>query len=501
MNAASLPESTALAGSAPAGTPAGMPTGVNATAAGPAPVTAVRQRLQQAHAADLLPGHAVRAERLRRLQALVDTDGPALAQAISEDFGGRSLTEIRITEVMVLQAGLRDALRHLARWMRPRRVGVALAHRPGRARLMPQPLGVVGIVSPWNYPLLLSLGPLTGVLAAGNRAVLKPSELTPRFSDALVQAVARHFSPDEVAVVTGDADVGRAFVDQPWDHLVFTGSTAVGRQVAQAAARHLTPVTLELGGKSPVIIDASCPLSPVLMDRLAWGKLINAGQTCIAPDYLLVPRAQQAALVEALQAAMRRLYPRFQGNPDYTSIISERHRQRLAGLVDSARAQGARVIELEAASTLAIGRQMAPVLLQDVRDDMPVMQEEIFGPLLPIVPYDTLEQALAIVNRRDRPLALYWFGEDAAARERVLAGSLSGGVSINDTLLHIAQDGLPFGGVGPSGMGHYHGEHGFRQFSKDKPVFLQSRWSGGGLIRPPYGPGIGRLLNWLGKLL
>lgn len=481
MNAASLPETTALAGAAA--------------------ISALRQRLQQAHATDLLPAAAVRAARLRRLQALVDTEGPALAQAIAEDFSGRSLNEIRITEVMVLQAGLRDALRHLAGWMKPRRVGVALAHLPGRARLMPQPLGVVGIVSPWNYPLLLSLGPLTGVLAAGNRAVLKPSELTPRFSAALVQAVARHFAPDEVTVVTGDAEVGRAFVDQPWDHLVFTGSTAVGRLVAQAAARHLTPVTLELGGKSPVIIDASCPLSPALMDRLAWGKLINAGQTCIAPDYLLVPRARQAAVVEALQAAMRRLYPRFLGNPDYTSIISERHRQRLAGLVASAREQGARVIELEADSALAIGRQMAPVLLLDVHDDMPVMQEEIFGPLLPIVPYDTLDDALAMIHRRDRSLALYWFGEDAAARGRVLAGSLSGGVSINDTLLHIAQDGLPFGGVGPSGMGHYHGEHGFRQFSKLKPVFLQSRVSGGGLIRPPYGPGLGRLLNWIGKLM
>jgi coniferyl-aldehyde dehydrogenase len=304
--------------------------------------------------------------------------------------------------------------------------------------------------------------------------------------------------PDEVAVVAGDAVVGKAFSELPFDHLVFTGSTAVGRKVAQAAAKNLTPVTLELGGKSPAIIDASCDLDGVV-DRLAWGKLINAGQTCIAPDYVLVPRGDVDRFVRALRASMSRLYPAFRGNPDYTSIVSERHLLRLRDLVRDAGARGARIIEIEP-STDAIGRsdrQMAPILLLDVDDGMRVMREEIFGPVLPIVPYDTLADALKYVNQRDRALALYWFGTNHAARDQVLVGTIAGGVSINDTLLHISQERLPFGGVGPSGQGHYHGEFGFRQFSKEKPVFVQSRFSGGGLIRPPYKRSIGKVLGWL----
>lgn len=456
---------------------------------------------QASFALDMQPSAAVRLDRLKRLEQLLAQHADSLAEAISADFGGRSATEIRITETMLLNAGLRHARRHLKRWMAPRRVGTALAFQPGRSLLMRQPLGVVGIISPWNYPLQLALAPLIGALAAGNRAMIKPSELTPRFSAELASAVAAHFAPEEVTVITGDAQVGQAFSALPFDHLVFTGSTAVGRLVAQAAAKNLTPVTLELGGKSPVLVDASCPLDATL-DRLAWGKLINAGQTCIAPDYALVPRAMLPAFVQALRQSMLRLYPRFQGNPDYTSIINERHRQRLQGLLDDARARGAQLIELEApaAAPTPGSRQMSPVLLLDVDDRMKVMQEEIFGPLLPIVPYDTLDQALNYVRQHDRPLALYWFGQDGAARDQVLNSSIAGGVSINDTLLHIAQDDLPFGGVGPSGQGHYHGEFGFRQFSKEKPVFVQSRWSGGGLIRPPYGPRIGRLLDWLGPL-
>jgi coniferyl-aldehyde dehydrogenase len=458
------------------------------------------RKQQRAFAGDMLPSRAVRDDRLRRLAELVDTHAESFAACIAKDFGSRSPAEIRITETMMLQSSIRHARRHLKRWMKPRRAATALAFLPGRSLMMRQPLGVIGIISPWNYPLQLALAPLIGALAAGNRALLKPSELTPRFSAALQSAIAKAFAPDEVAVVTGDSAVGKAFAALPFDHLVFTGSTSVGREVAQAAAKNLTPVTLELGGKSPAIIDTSCDMNAV-MDRLAWGKLINAGQTCIAPDYVLVPRGQVDRFVQVLRASMTRLYPTFRDNPDYTSIISPRHLARLRELVADAGARGARIIDIEPANGgESAGRQMAPVLLLDVDDSMRVMREEIFGPVLPIVPYDSLADALAYVNQRERPLALYWFGSDRAARQQVLTGTIAGGVSINETLLHQAQEGMPFGGVGPSGQGHYHGEYGFRQFSKEKPVFLQSRFAGTGIIRPPYGPSIGRVLKLLSYL-
>ena len=455
---------------------------------------------QAAFQADMSPSVAVRLDRLKRLNVLIESHAKEFSAAISSDFGTRSPVEIRITETLFLQSGIRHAARHLARWMKAQRVSTALAYRPGKSMIMRQPLGVVGIISPWNYPLQLALAPLIGALAAGNRAMLKPSELTPAFSQALADAIAKRFAIDEVSVVTGDALVGKQFAALPFDHLVFTGSTAVGREVAQAAAKNLTPVTLELGGKSPAIIDASCNLEGVI-DRIAWGKLINAGQTCIAPDYMLVPRSDVERFVALLRHSMTRLYPKFRSNPDYSGIISERHLRRLRELIEDARGRGATVIEVEPwDSTLAAaGRQLPPTLLLNVNEGMRVMSEEIFGPILPIIPYDSLAEALAYINRRERPLALYWFGRNSAARDQILAGTIAGGVSINDTLLHIAQEGLPFGGVGASGQGHYHGEFGFREFSKEKPVFIQSRFSGGGIIRPPYKPSIERVLSWLSR--
>lgn len=464
------------------------------------PLLALLRTQQAAFHSDMSPSRTVRLDRLKRLNALIESRAGEFAAAIASDFSTRSLVEIRITETLLLQSGIRHAMRNLARWMKPRRVPTALAYRPGKSRILLQPLGVVGIISPWNYPLQLALAPLLGALAAGNRAMLKPSELTPAFSQALAEGIAKNFALDEISVVTGDAAVGKQFAALPFDHLVFTGSTAVGREVAQAAAKNLTPVTLELGGKSPAIIDASCNLAGV-MERIAWGKLINAGQTCIAPDYMLVPRGAVDRFVAAMRDSMTRLYPRFRSNPDYSGIISERHLRRLRELIEDARARGATVIDIEPLDSAVgvAGRQLPPILLLNVSDGMRVMSEEIFGPILPIVPYDSLEEALAYINRHERPLALYWFGQDSAARDRVLAGTISGGVSINDTLLHIAQEGLPFGGVGASGQGHYHGEFGFRQFSKEKPVFFQSRFSGGGIIRPPYKPSIDRVLSWLSR--
>jgi coniferyl-aldehyde dehydrogenase len=455
---------------------------------------------QNAFQADMSPSLAVRLDRLKCLNLLVESHAQEFAAAISSDFGTRSPIEIRITETLFLQSGIRHAMRNLSRWMKARRVSTAFAYRPGRSMILRQPLGVVGIISPWNYPLQLALAPLIGALAAGNRALLKPSELTPAFSQALAESIAKTFAVDEVSVVTGDASVGKQFAALPFDHLVFTGSTAVGREVAQAAAKNLTPVTLELGGKSPAIIDASCNLDGVI-DRIAWGKLINAGQTCIAPDYMLVPRRDVDRFVARLRTSMTRLYPKFRSNPDYSGIISERHLRRLRELIEDARGRGATVIEVEPLDSpvAAAGRQLPPTLLLNVSESMRVMSEELFGPILPIIPYDTLAEALAYINRHERPLALYWFGQNSAARDQVLAGTIAGGVSINDTLLHIAQEGLPFGGVGASGQGHYHGEFGFRQFSKEKPVFIQSRFSGGGIIRPPYKPSIERVLRWLSR--
>ncbi|MBZ5794547.1 coniferyl aldehyde dehydrogenase [Burkholderia contaminans] len=462
---------------------------------------ALLRKQQEAFRSEMSPTRAVREDRLRRLDRLLSEHGERLAALISRDFGNRSTAEVRITELMALKSGVRHAMKHLSRWMKPRSVSTAPAFQPGRSRVLRQPLGVIGVVSPWNYPLMLSLGPLIGILAAGNRAMIKPSELTPLSSAALRELIADAFAPEEVTVVTGDAAVGRAFVSLPFDHLVFTGSTAVGREVAQAAAKNLTPVTLELGGKSPVIIDASCDMGSAI-EGLAWGKLINSGQTCIAPDYALVPRKSVDRFVQALRSSMLKLYPTFRANPDYTSIVSDRHYQRLRALVEDARVRGAHAVELEPANGKIghAGRQLAPTLLLNVNDQMRVMQEEIFGPILPIVPYDTLDDALDYVNRHERPLALYWFGTDRIARNRVLNGTIAGGVTINDALLHLVQEGLPFGGVGPSGQGHYHGEYGFRQFSKEKPVFIQSRFSGVGIIRPPYKPSLGRILAVLSRL-
>ncbi|MFC4822378.1 coniferyl aldehyde dehydrogenase [Dokdonella ginsengisoli] len=475
---------------------------IDTFAAAPEPRMQTLLRLQQqAFRKDMNPSRELRLDRLARLERLLDADAEReFADLIAQDFGNRSRIETVLAESIFTRSAIRHARRHLKSWMKPRRAPTALTYQPGRSYLLRQPLGSIGIISPWNYPLQLALAPLVGALAAGNRALLKPSELTPRFSEVLQRRIADAFAEDEVAVVTGDAEVGKAFAALPFDHLVFTGSTAVGRLVAQAAAKNLTPVTLELGGKSPAIVDASANLA-LIADRIAFGKLLNAGQTCIAPDYVLVPRSRRDALVEALRASVARMYPTIQGNPDYTSIVSDRHYRRLRELVDDARARGAQAIELAPPGEHAdpAARKLAPTLLLDVDDGMRVMQEEIFGPLLPIVVADG-DEAIDYVNAHDRPLALYWFGEDRGVRERVLEQTIAGGVTVNDTLMHIAQEALPFGGVGPSGQGHYHGEFGFRQFSKEKPVFIQSRFAGVRWLYPPYGPFTEKMLKLLARV-
>jgi len=446
---------------------------------------------------EMYPSLATRRDRIQRVLEMTNQYADELVAAISRDFEHRARQESLLADVFTVTSSGKHALKHLRRWMRVQRMPTPLHFLPGSNRLLPQPLGVVGIISPWNYPYNLALTPAVAALAAGNRVLIKPSELTPETGALMARIVAKYFSPEEMHVILGDAEVGRAFTQLPFDHLFFTGSTAVGRHVAVAAAQNLTPVTLELGGKSPAIVDRSALLK-LSAERIAFAKLFNAGQTCVAPDYALVPRELVAPFVEHVQAAMRSYYPTLEGNPDYTSIVSPRHHARLTGLLDNAREHGAKVIPLHA--PLAGGRKFVPTLLLDVNDEMSVMREEIFGPLLPIIAYDKVDEALAYVNRHDRPLALYWFGENSTERERVLMQTHAGGVTINDCIWHLGQEDQPFGGVGASGMGSYHGEWGFRTFSKHKPVFNQPRFAGTKLFYPPYGKTFERLLGLLRKI-
>jgi coniferyl-aldehyde dehydrogenase len=440
------------------------------------------------------PDLATRRGHLQRLKRLLLDNQAIIAGAISTDFGHRPSQETRFADLFPTVAGIDYLHRHVAKWMRAERRGVAWYFRPGRARVLYQPLGVVGIISPWNYPIFLAFPPMAAALAAGNRVMLKPSEFTPATSALLAELLGQAFSVEQVAVVTGGSDVGAAFASLPFDHLFFTGSTPVGRKVMQAASEHLVPVTLELGGKSPAIVERGFPLDRAA-GSIANGKLLNAGQTCVAPDYALVPAESVEPFIAAMTAAVRRLYPTIGGNPDFTSIVNEGHYQRLVRLVDDARSRGARIIELGTGS--ARDRIFAPVLIAAVSDDMKIMREEIFGPILPIVAYQHLDDAIEFVNARPRPLSLYLFGSAGTGRDAVLAGTTSGDVTINDTLMHIVQEELPFGGIGASGMGSYHGYDGFRTFSHAKGVFTQSRFNAISLMRPPYGKLFEQILRLL----
>ena len=468
-------------------------------------MTAAIERLfalqRAAFARERYPGLATRRDRLARLATLVSENEARFVSAIDRDFGHRSAQETRLAELYIVSSGIRHAQTHLARWMKPERVAMPLHLMPAVARIERQPLGVAGIISPWNYPVQLALSPALGALAAGNRVLLKPSELTPATSALLHELVAARFSEDEFAVVLGDAQVGQEFSALPFDHLFFTGSTAVGRRVALAAAANLTPVTLELGGKSPALFDADADFSRAA-PRLMSGKLLNAGQTCIAPDYALVPAGRVEAFVAAVTKAAARIYPTYAGNPDYTAIVDERHFQRLSALISDAAAKGARIVNLGAAGEAAdsASRVMPPTLIVGADESMAVMNEEIFGPLLPVEVYDTLDQAIARIDARPRPLAFYYFGSNRAHRGRTLRETIAGGVTVNDTLWHFAHEELPFGGVGASGTGTYHGEASFLTFSHRKPVFTQPRVAATALLRPPYGKAFEKVLALLRKL-
>lgn len=411
-----------------------------------------------------------------------------ISSAANEDFGCRSSYETSIMEVVPLIQAINYQRRHLRHWMRPRKRRVPPTFQPGRAWVSYQPLGVVGIIAPWNYPLSLALLPLATAIAAGNRAMIKPSEVTPATGSLLAKMLGESFPEDQVAVVAGDATVGQQFAGLAFDHLLFTGSTTVGRAVMRAASDNLVPVTLELGGKSPAIVERGHPIEQAAKS-IAYGKLANAGQTCIAPDYVMVHQDALDTFQAAYDKAVRMLYPDGPADGSYTSIVNERHHARLQGLLDDARAKGAVVIDvgINPADAERRPHNMAPALVVKVTDGMRIMQEEIFGPILPVVPYRDVDEAIAYVNRRPRPLALYYFGSDGPGRRKLMGRTTSGNVTLNDTLMHYAQEDLPFGGIGPSGMGAYHGIEGFQSLSHAKGIFQQSTWGLSTLLRPPFG--------------
>ena len=437
---------------------------------------------------------AIRRDRLERAAALLLEHRDRLVDAMCEDFGHRSKMQSLFTDVAASVGPLRHAQKHLAGWMKPekRKVGPFPLNLLGaRARIEYQPLGVVGVISPWNFPVNLTFTPLAGILAAGNRVMIKPSEFTPATSSVMAEIFASRFDATEIAVCLGGAQTGADFTALPFDHLLFTGATSVARHVMRAAAEHLVPVTLELGGKSPVVIGRSTDISRTA-DAIMAGKMMNAGQICLAPDYVFVPDERVDEFVDATQHSVAKMFPTLLDNDDYTSVINERHYRRLQGYIDDARARGTRVVEINPAQEdfrQQPHHKMPPTLIVDPADDLAVMQDEIFGPVLPVKRYANVQETIDFINARPRPLGLYYFGQDADEERHVLSQTTSGGVTVNDVVMHVAQEDLPFGGVGPSGMGSYHGLDGFRRFSHAKSIFTQSRINVAEMagLRPPYG--------------
>ena len=471
----------------------------------PSPAEAMQAVLARQKAAHLRDGPATAQTRISRIDRCINLlveHRSDIEAALTADFGARSPDLTAFTDIASSLGPLKHARDNLTKWMRPekRKLSPAILGLFGaRAEIRFQPKGVVGVISPWNFPVNLTFGPLAGVLAAGNRAMIKPSEYTPATSDLMKQMFASAFSEEEIAVFTGGPEVGEAFSHLAFDHLIFTGATSVARHVMAAAAENLVPVTLELGGKSPVILGRSADMK-VAAARVMAGKTMNAGQICLAPDYVLAAEEQLEGFITEAGGAVARMFPTIKENPDYTSVIAQRHYDRIMGYVAEARASGARVIELKPEGedfSQQEHRKIPPTLIINPGDDLKVMQEEIFGPVLPVKTYKSSADAIAYVNAHDRPLGLYYFGTDEAEKEAVLTETTAGGVTVNDVIFHISQEDLPFGGVGPSGMGSYHGVDGFREFSHAKSIYTQVKNDLGPLaqMRPPYGAAFRKFLD------
>lgn len=460
------------------------------------PASDIEALLKASRASYLAEGHvsaAVRKDRLKRALACLMDYKDDYIRLISEDFGNRSAETTLFADVAASSGALKDAIKHVDRWMKPskRKLQFPLGLLGAKAEVVPQPKGVVGLITPWNFPLTMVFVPLAQMLAAGNRVVIKPSEHTPRTSAFFAEVFAKHFDPTEVAVVTGAVQTSQAFASQPWDHLMFTGAPVVGKLIMRAASEHLVPVTLELGGKSPVVVGQSADLDMVA-ERVATMKHMNAGQICLAPDYVNIGKDRRDAFVDTYTKKVESMYPTMLANDQYTSIISARHRERLEGYIEDAREKGADVRIINPADEDFKGQNQAnklpSALILDPTEDMKVMQEEIFGPILPVRTYDKTSDVIDYVNDHERPLALYYFGDDKAEEQEVLTRTTSGGVTVNDVLWHGAHETLPFGGVGNSGMGHYHGYDGFLEFSHQKSVLRHPKLSIGQLLGvvPPY---------------
>ena len=437
---------------------------------------------------------ALRKDRIQRAMKLLTDHADDLCKVMAADFGNRSPHQSMITDIAGTVNFGKYCLKHMDKWSRPekRHVQFPLGLLGAKAEVRYEPKGVVGILSPWNFPVNLSFGPLMQIFAAGNRAMIKPSEFTEKTSLLTKELVEEYFTPDECAVFTGGPEVAAAFSEMPFDHLIFTGSTATGRKVMESAAKNLVPVTLELGGKSPVFLGESADFAKA-GERVALGKMLNAGQICLAPDYLYVPESKQDEAIHGVWQGTANMYPTLLDNEDYASVVTDRHFDRLQELVADARDKGAEVIEVNPGNedfSNTNARKMPLTILKNVNDDMRAMQEEIFGPVLPVKTYRHIDEAIDYVNDHDRPLGLYFFGQDSDEREKVLSRTISGGVTVNDVIFHVSMEDLPFGGVGPSGMGSYHGVEGFREFSHARSIYTQPKIDVAKLggLKPPYGP-------------
>ncbi|WP_422308461.1 coniferyl aldehyde dehydrogenase [Psychrobacter sp.] len=441
-------------------------------------------RLQKLSRTQPINDWATRANQLDNLEVMLSDNQALLAKSISADFGYRSESETQFAELFPSFTGISYAKKHGKRWMKAQRVSISALYMPAHNEILPQPLGVVGIMVPWNYPLFLAIGPMIDALTAGNRIMIKMSEAAPQFAQTFADTISRYFSPDMVCVVIGEVEIAEEFSKLPFDHLLYTGSTAVGKKVMAAAAPNLTPVTLELGGKSPVLVLEDANLENVV-NRVMMGKTLNAGQTCIAPDYVLIQRRYHEEFIRLAREWMEKHYPNIEDNPDYSRIINGEQFKRVKGYLDNLSGEG--VHKLTAADSNIETRLMPPVIVSEPAPDSDVMQNEIFAPILPLMHYDTLDDAITFVNERPRPLALYVFGDNNRDIDKVRTNTVSGGLCINEVVMHVVQHDLPFGGVGDSGTGAYHGKAGFERLSHMKPIFIQSKINGLNILLPPYG--------------